>query len=142
MAGTMIACNGWLDVLLYASTRADIVFAEVPPGEGTGLDTFNFMGKQVTGSRQGTTTSTSAGTAHGGNESRIALRVRSPDGGNGGHVYSMGQIGVTGEVTVSSTSLEEGLVQHERMGNQASAVSIMSPITSDGKSMKSLKSEA
>lgn len=138
----MIACNGWLDVLLYASTRADIVFAEVPPGEGTGLDTFNFMGKQVTGSRMGTTTSISAGTdVHSRNESRIALRVRSPDGGNGEHLYSMGQIGVTGEVPVSSASLEEGNLRHERMGNQASAVSVTSP-TLDGRSMKSLRSEA
>ncbi|CAG8949404.1 hypothetical protein HYFRA_00005033 [Hymenoscyphus fraxineus] len=141
MAGTMIACNGWLDVLLYASTRSDIVFAEMPPGEGTGLDTFNFMGKQVTGSGMGTTTTVSAGAAaHSRDGSRIALRMRSPDQRGGDHLYSMGQISVTGEITVSSASLEEGIVRHASMGKQASASSVTSP-TLDGRSMKSVRSE-
>ena len=34
----MIACNGWLDVFLYASARADIVLTEYPPGEEVGLE--------------------------------------------------------------------------------------------------------
>ncbi|KAK6601400.1 integral membrane protein [Botrytis cinerea] len=58
VAGSMIACNGWLDVLLYASTRAEIVFSEYAPGEETGLETFAFMGK---GHSLGTTTTIEAG---------------------------------------------------------------------------------
>ncbi|KAM0327594.1 hypothetical protein ACHAQA_005887 [Verticillium albo-atrum] len=42
-AGAMIACNGWLDVLLYATTRRSIVFSDVPPSQDTGLETFAFM---------------------------------------------------------------------------------------------------
>jgi len=43
-AGAMIACNGWLDVLLYSTTRRSIVFSgEAPPSQDTGLETFAFM---------------------------------------------------------------------------------------------------
>ncbi|OAF61008.1 hypothetical protein VC83_02617 [Pseudogymnoascus destructans] len=42
---SMIACNGWLDVLLYATTRADIVLTPYPPSDDIGLETFAFMGK-------------------------------------------------------------------------------------------------
>jgi hypothetical protein len=43
-AGAMIACNGWLDVALYSSTRRSIVFSgEAPPSQDTGLETFAFM---------------------------------------------------------------------------------------------------
>ncbi|KAK2630232.1 hypothetical protein QTJ16_001052 [Diplocarpon rosae] len=44
VAGAMISCNGWLDVLLYVSTRRDIVLSEDPPSPNTGLDTFIFFG--------------------------------------------------------------------------------------------------
>jgi hypothetical protein len=43
-AGAMIACNGWLDVALYSTTRRSIVFSgEAPPSQDTGLETFAFM---------------------------------------------------------------------------------------------------
>lgn len=43
-AGAMIACNGWLDVLLYSSTRRSIIFScEGPPSQNTGIETFSFM---------------------------------------------------------------------------------------------------
>ena len=43
-AGTMIASAGWLDVVLYSSTRRAIVFSgEAPPSQDTGIDTFAFM---------------------------------------------------------------------------------------------------
>ncbi|SPN98739.1 uncharacterized protein DNG_01784 [Cephalotrichum gorgonifer] len=42
-AGSMIACNGWLDVALYTYTRRAILFADGPPSQDTGIDTFAFM---------------------------------------------------------------------------------------------------
>lgn len=42
-AGAIIACNGWLDVLLYASTRRTILFSDAPPSQDTGLDTFSYI---------------------------------------------------------------------------------------------------
>jgi hypothetical protein len=42
-AGAMIACNGWLDVALYSTTRRSIVFSESAPSQDTGLETFAFM---------------------------------------------------------------------------------------------------
>lgn len=43
LSGAMIACNGWLDVLLYASTRRSILFSDAPPSQDTGIETFAFM---------------------------------------------------------------------------------------------------
>jgi hypothetical protein len=86
-AGTMIACNGWLDVLLYASTRAEIIFSEYPPGEETGLDTFAFMGK---GHKMGTTTTIEAG-AH-------VQRLRA--GESVENLYGLDQLDHKGGVTV------------------------------------------
>ncbi|KAK2040911.1 hypothetical protein LZ31DRAFT_603203 [Colletotrichum somersetense] len=43
-AGAMIACNGWMDVVLYSTTRRSIVFsADGPPTQEVGLQTFAFM---------------------------------------------------------------------------------------------------
>jgi len=42
-AGSAIACNGWLDVALYTYTRRAILFADGPPTQDTGIDTFAFM---------------------------------------------------------------------------------------------------
>ncbi|KAE8448466.1 hypothetical protein EG329_009531 [Mollisiaceae sp. DMI_Dod_QoI] len=107
MAGTMIACNGWLDVLLYASTRADIVFSEYPPGEETGLETFAFMGK---GHRLGTVTTIQAGNVGERTGSRLGGRMRR-NGSRGGslrgrddsveNLYGLDRIGIKGEVTIS-----------------------------------------
>ncbi|TVY47599.1 hypothetical protein LOCC1_G002344, partial [Lachnellula occidentalis] len=93
-SGALIACNGWLDVLLYATTRADIVFA-VLPGEETGLETFAFMGK---GHNLGNTTTIQAG----GSGSRSRLRS-SVDGESMIHLQGMGHIEVKGEVSVVTT---------------------------------------
>ncbi|KAI9645733.1 hypothetical protein NHQ30_005165 [Ciborinia camelliae] len=103
VAGSMIACNGWLDVLLYASTRSEIVFSEFPPGEETGLETFAFMGK---GHSLGNTTTIEAG----GLKSQ-GLRGNGGSGnfGRRGHVptdstdnlYKMGDISVAKNVSVS-----------------------------------------
>jgi hypothetical protein len=94
-AGTMIACNGWLDVLLYASTRADIVFSEYPPGEETGLETFAFMGK---GHKLGTVTTIEAG---GDRSSGSRLGMGRRAGESVENLYGLHQIGIKGEVTVS-----------------------------------------
>jgi hypothetical protein len=40
IAGSMIACNGWLDVLLYSLTRRSIVFSDSAPGDDFGIGTF------------------------------------------------------------------------------------------------------
>ncbi|PQE32053.1 integral membrane protein [Rutstroemia sp. NJR-2017a WRK4] len=98
VAGSMIACNGWLDVLLYASTRADIVFSEFPPSEDTGLETFAFMGK---GHMLGTTTVIQAG----GPESRGRLSSTGRHSGPGpsdstDNLYRMGDISVAKNVSV------------------------------------------
>ncbi|KAK2053346.1 integral membrane protein [Colletotrichum caudatum] len=42
-AGAMIASNGWLDVLLFSTTRHVIMFRASPGFEETGLNTFAFM---------------------------------------------------------------------------------------------------
>ncbi|KAF3055704.1 hypothetical protein GL218_06806 [Daldinia childiae] len=43
LAGTMIASNGWLDVLLFSTTRHSIIFNAPLDSEDTGLETFAFM---------------------------------------------------------------------------------------------------
>ncbi|OHE91500.1 integral membrane protein [Colletotrichum orchidophilum] len=43
LAGAMIASNGWLDVLLFSTTRHVIIFDASPDFEETGIETFAFM---------------------------------------------------------------------------------------------------
>ncbi|KAI3544585.1 integral membrane protein [Colletotrichum abscissum] len=43
LAGAMIASNGWLDVLLFSTTRHVIIFNASPDFEETGIETFAFM---------------------------------------------------------------------------------------------------
>ncbi|KAI2619446.1 G protein-coupled glucose receptor regulating Gpa2-domain-containing protein [Hypomontagnella submonticulosa] len=43
LAGAMIASNGWLDVLLFSTTRHSIIFNASLDSENIGLDTFAFM---------------------------------------------------------------------------------------------------
>ncbi|KAK4223523.1 hypothetical protein QBC38DRAFT_548406 [Podospora fimiseda] len=44
LVGALIASRGWLDVLLYATTRRSIIFSgSKPPGQDTGLRTFAFI---------------------------------------------------------------------------------------------------
>ncbi|KAI1440830.1 G protein-coupled glucose receptor regulating Gpa2-domain-containing protein [Annulohypoxylon stygium] len=43
LAGAMIASNGWLDVLLFSTTRHSIIFNAPLDSEDTGLETFAFM---------------------------------------------------------------------------------------------------
>ncbi|KAI1370966.1 G protein-coupled glucose receptor regulating Gpa2-domain-containing protein [Hypoxylon crocopeplum] len=43
LAGAMIASNGWLDVLLFSTTRHTIIFNGSLDSENTGLETFTFM---------------------------------------------------------------------------------------------------
>jgi hypothetical protein len=115
-AGTMIACNGWLDVLLYASTRADIVFSEFPPGQDTGLETFGFMGKGHS-IKLGTVTTIEAlgdsarvGSRLGG--SRMGMRIGPRRSGDSlDNLYGMDSIAVKGEVTVSVDTEEHGMVR-------------------------------
>jgi hypothetical protein len=118
-AGTMIACNGWLDVLLYASTRADIVFSEFPPGQETGLETFAFMGKGH-GIKLGTVTTIEAlgDVTRGG--SRVAGRMMGMrfgprrSGDSFDNLYGMDTIAVKGEVTVSVDTEEHGMVRQDQ----------------------------
>jgi hypothetical protein len=42
-AASMIASNGWLDVVLFSWTRSSIIFAPSPDSADTGLGTFAFM---------------------------------------------------------------------------------------------------
>lgn len=42
-AASMIASNGWLDVLLFSWTRSSIIFAPSLDSADTGIDTFAFM---------------------------------------------------------------------------------------------------
>lgn len=42
-AGALIVSNGWLDVLLWGTTRRTLVFGPVDNADALGLDTFNFM---------------------------------------------------------------------------------------------------
>ncbi len=100
----MIACNGWLDVLLYASTRADIILSARPPGEEAGLETFAFMGKAH---RLGTTTTIEAG-------QRVMMANQGSDSAE--NLYGLDQIGVKGEVTVSVDVVPQGMGRHHRMG--------------------------
>ncbi|KAA8567517.1 hypothetical protein MFRU_048g00170 [Monilinia fructicola] len=110
VAGSMIACNGWLDVLLYASTRADIVFSEYPPGEETGLETFAFMGK---GHSLGTTTTIEAGglTSQGlrGNRGSGNMGRRGHGSSDStDNLYKMGDISVAKNVSVRVSIAREG----------------------------------
>lgn len=43
MAGALITSNGWLDVLLWGTTRHTIVFGPIDNADALGLETFNFM---------------------------------------------------------------------------------------------------
>ncbi|GJC80301.1 hypothetical protein ColLi_03139 [Colletotrichum liriopes] len=47
-AGAMITSNGWLDVLIFSTTRSGILFEAPVDEQNLGLDTFNFtpMGQQ------------------------------------------------------------------------------------------------
>ena len=126
VAGAMIASNGWLDVILYASTRSEIVFSEDPTGQSTGLETFAFLGK---GHTMGTITTVQAG-AHQRNSSRLAR------GDSADNLYGLNQIGVKGEVTVVSESVQQdrlrrsGKIEHSTHGSW------------DGRSSKSVSSQS
>lgn len=43
VAGALIASNGWLDVLLWGTTRHTIVFGPIDNTDALGLETFEFM---------------------------------------------------------------------------------------------------
>lgn len=110
VAGSMIACNGWLDVLLYASTRADIVFSEFAPGEETGLETFAFMGK---GHSLGTTTTIEAGVLKSakmkgnGGSGNLGRRGHAPSDSTD-NLYKMGDISVAKNVNVRVSIARDG----------------------------------
>lgn len=160
-AGTMIACNGWLDVILYASTRADIVFSEYPPGEDTGLETFAFMGKghmlgttttiEAAGSSQNRSASRAASRSASRSVSRAASRgasrlgKRSGRGSSGGesveNLYGMGEIAIKGEVTVSVDTQQHNLVSYPQgMDDARSTRSTRSTRSAKSRSSRSGKS--
>jgi hypothetical protein len=116
VAGTMIACNGWLDVLLYASTRSEIVFSEFPPSEETGLETFAFMGK---GHRLGTVTTIQAGDKN-KTGSRVGARKRA--GESVENLYGLNQIGIKGEVTVSTEASSKQDIRVDDRGDRGESV--------------------
>lgn len=43
VAGALIASNGWLDVVLFATTRHTVIFDRPVDSDDTGVDTFAFM---------------------------------------------------------------------------------------------------
>ncbi|KAG9247626.1 G protein-coupled glucose receptor regulating Gpa2-domain-containing protein [Calycina marina] len=105
ISGSMISCNGWLDVVLYASTRSGIVFGEDPTNDHTGLETFLFMGKSYT---MGTTTTIQAG-------NHFRSNSKLPRGDSAENLYGLNQIAVKGEVTVVS----EAIGDSKRRNNQS-----------------------
>jgi hypothetical protein len=109
VAGSMIACNGWLDVLLYTCTRSDIVFAADPPTENIGLDTFAFMGK---GHKFGTVTIVEGGQRGG---SRLGAARRSQGGDSLENLYALDEIRIKGEVTVSVDDRLNGITERNRI---------------------------
>ncbi len=145
----MIACNGWLDVLLYASTRSDIVFSEEPPSESTGLETFAFLGKR--GRNLGTTTTIEAGlparakSSHGSFKSRLSGKRRGSTASEGDRIlmYGLGEIGIKGEVRVTVDEVSRspqgvGTGVKEGRGKSRGTESVRS--WEDGKSFQSGKS--
>jgi hypothetical protein len=113
VAGSMIACNGWLDVLLYTSTRADIVFTVYPPTEDIGLDTFAFMGK---GYMFGTVTTVEAGQRV---RSRLGGARRRQGGDSVENLYELDEIRIKGEVTVSVDDWEHELAKRSRIETES-----------------------
>lgn len=147
VAGSMIACNGWLDVLLYASTRAEIVFSESRPDEDAGIDTFGFLGWTKFGPGMGNVTRIEARNSHGhGGRSKHSKSgrgsmARSESSEN---LYGIGlrQIGVKGEVSIS---VEERVVpgmerDESQPGHQRSRGESGKPSWDGGRSGKSLLS--
>jgi hypothetical protein len=140
MAGTMIACNGWLDVLLYASTRADIVFCDLPPGESTGLDTFNFMGRSLQSSPTSEISNTGArSNLNSRNESQRVLGRGSRETQSPDYVYGMGKISAKDEVAVSVDSLVDGSVAISPIENET-ITSVHTSATWDLRKANSLRS--
>lgn len=138
VAGAMIASNGWLDVLLYATTRREIVFGENLDQQNTGLETFAFYGKNQ---RFGTTTTIQAtNTKPKRHERNTSNRVRLSDSVE--NLYSMGDIQIKGEVTVK---VEDGKNELQRRDRITSSESIGGNSRDDGngwdtRSVKSAKS--
>jgi hypothetical protein len=104
-AGSMIACNGLLDVILYSTTRHSILFSDFQ-SEEVGLETFNFRPPFGKG-RFGNTTTIEAGDRRG---SSMGGRMGKSSGRESGesleNLYGLDrlgadQIGIKGEVTVS-----------------------------------------
>jgi len=126
VAGSMIACNGWLDVVLYASTRSEIVFGEDPTTDRVGLETFAFLGK---GHTMGTITTVQAG-AHQRSSSKLAR------GDSAENLYGLNQIGVKGEVTVVSETLPQ-----DRDRRRINKVEHNTRDSWDGRSSKSASSQ-
>lgn len=82
VAGSMIACNGWLDTLLYSLTRRGIVFSETA-GDNVGIQTFWALEKAP---RLGNVTTVEAGASGPGHTRGGALsRSASTE-----HLYGMG----------------------------------------------------
>lgn len=138
VAGSMIASNGWLDVLLYATTRREIVFGEEIDQQDTGLETFAFYGK---GQRFGTTTTIEGNSNRPKRHERnTSNRVRLSDSVE--NLYSMRDIQVKGEVTVK---VEDGRNDLQRRDRITSSESIGGNSREDGnewdtRSVKSAKS--
>lgn len=95
LAGSMIACNGWLDTLLYSLTRRSIVFSETA-GDSVGIQTFWALEKAP---RLGTVTTIEGG-AHGPGHSRGGQLSSSA---STEHLYGMG---IKVEATVNVRSEE------------------------------------
>jgi hypothetical protein len=99
VAGSMIACNGWLDTLLYSFTRRGIVFGESPPSNAIGIETFWGLEKRR---GFGTTTTIEAGGASNltsiaaGRESKLHRGiVQASSSDSTENLYVMGRINST-----------------------------------------------
>jgi hypothetical protein len=82
IAGSMIACNGWLDTLLYSLTRRSIVFCDTA-GENVGIQTFWALG---IASGLGTVTTIESGVSGAGR----AKGVTQSSSSSTEHLYGMG----------------------------------------------------
>lgn len=68
-AASMIACNGWLDALVYSLTRRSIVFSETA-GDNIGIQTFWGLEK---GPRLGNVTTVETGVSGAGHTRGVTL---------------------------------------------------------------------
>ncbi|KAJ2894167.1 hypothetical protein MKZ38_007894 [Zalerion maritima] len=118
-AGALIACNGWMDCILYASTRRHILFSgKSPPSQEVGLATFAFM-RTPPGRRFGNVVFVSGGGLHeesdGDSGDAERAKLGSLRGGNTGTRGKKGK-GATENTSCEAVLKGHGMGKGEVMG--------------------------